>query len=106
MPVSSARPDSADSSYATRMLLNIFDSLLTLRERLEYRHICHVLISSHCRRRLRAKLARRQYPQRHPDLTTRTSAPRMTLHLSPPLTHYLISASPTPPLTSKSAPKH
>src|SRR5260370_1040840 len=57
MPVSSARPDSGDSSYATRMLLNIFDSLLTLRERLQYRHICHVLISSHWRHRWLAKLA-------------------------------------------------
>src|SRR5579863_3201543 len=37
MPVSSARPDSGDSSYATRMLLNIFDSLLRLRDRLQYR---------------------------------------------------------------------
>src|ERR1700688_3712613 len=37
MPVSSARPDSGDSSYATRILLNIFDSLLAPLERLQFR---------------------------------------------------------------------
>src|SRR5258708_13202199 len=36
MPAISARPDSGDSSYATRILLNIFGSLLTLRERLQF----------------------------------------------------------------------
>src|SRR5579863_3083110 len=63
MPVSSARPDSGDSSYATRMLLNIFDSMLRLRNRLQYRHICQGLVSSHWPRGCLAKLADRQRRQ-------------------------------------------